>query len=145
MDDEPWGFAPFHYGRWAWYRSVWLWVPGPIHVRPVYAPALVAWVGGIGWFPQGPTSDGAGDESRRGSQTYPAAWAESIRKARKRSLIPATEPGAESAEESGTAAAPELEHRQAAADTSPSGEAGPLLVPYSSPNRIPRDETIWVP
>lgn len=66
VDAAPWGFAPFHYGRWAHVRSRWCWVPGPIHVRPVYAPALVAWVGGphasisvsfgpaIGWYPLGP-------------------------------------------------------------------------------------------
>lgn len=64
VEDEPWGFAPFHYGRWAYWRSGWCWVPGPVYVRPVYAPALVAWVGGVGiavgggpavgWFPLGP-------------------------------------------------------------------------------------------
>ena len=65
--DEPWGFAPFHYGRWALAGGAWLWVPGPSMVRPVYAPALVAWVGGgpganfsfsfgagVGWFPLAP-------------------------------------------------------------------------------------------
>ena len=25
---EPWGFAPFHYGRWVQYRGRWGWVPG---------------------------------------------------------------------------------------------------------------------
>jgi len=68
IDDAPWGFAPFHYGRWAYLSSRWCWVPGPIAVRPVYAPALVAFVGGggfrvsigtgpvagIAWFPLGP-------------------------------------------------------------------------------------------
>ena len=64
VDDEPWGFAPFHYGRWAYAGSRWCWVPGPVAVRPVYAPALVAFVGGVGisigggpgvgWFPLGP-------------------------------------------------------------------------------------------
>jgi hypothetical protein len=67
VEDEPWGFAPFHYGRWAFAGSGWLWVPGPSVVRPVYAPALVAWVGGgpgfnfsfsfgagVGWFPLAP-------------------------------------------------------------------------------------------
>jgi hypothetical protein len=66
IDDAPWGFAPFHYGRWAYLRSRWCWVPGPRHLRPVYAPALVGWVGGpsvsvsvafgsgVGWFPLGP-------------------------------------------------------------------------------------------
>ncbi|MBO0912098.1 MAG: FecR domain-containing protein, partial [Acidobacteria bacterium] len=63
VEDEPWGFAPFHYGRWAFVRGGWCWVPGPVAVRPVYAPALVAFVGGIsigvgtapvGWFPLAP-------------------------------------------------------------------------------------------
>ncbi|MHB8348285.1 MAG: DUF6600 domain-containing protein [Acidiferrobacterales bacterium] len=48
IDDEPWGFAPFHYGRWAYVGSTWAWVPGPVNVRPVYAPALVAFIGGGG-------------------------------------------------------------------------------------------------
>ena len=46
VDDEPWGFAPFHYGRWVNAGGRWGWIPGPADVRPVYAPALVAWVGG---------------------------------------------------------------------------------------------------
>jgi hypothetical protein len=65
VEDEPWGFAPFHYGRWAYVGANWLWVPGPAVVRPIYAPALVAWVGGapgvafsfgagVGWFPLAP-------------------------------------------------------------------------------------------
>jgi hypothetical protein len=76
VDDAPWGFAPFHYGRWVNVRGAWGWVPCPprtvavAYVRPVYAPALVAWVGGphfavgvgvgggvgvnVGWFPLGP-------------------------------------------------------------------------------------------
>ena len=67
VDDEPWGFAPFHYGRWAFVQTRgWVWVPGAVVARPVYAPALVAFVGGpnwsvsvrsgapIGWFPLGP-------------------------------------------------------------------------------------------
>jgi hypothetical protein len=60
VDDAPWGFAPFHYGRWAYVGGYWGWVPGPVSVRPVYAPALVAWVGGgalgggVAWFALGP-------------------------------------------------------------------------------------------
>ncbi len=69
VEDEPWGFAPFHYGRWAEVGGGWCWVPGPVVVRPVYAPALVVFVGGprfgmsvsfggggggVGWFPLGP-------------------------------------------------------------------------------------------
>ncbi len=47
IDDAPWGFAPYHYGRWAYIHSGWCWVPGPrLHTAPVYAPALVAFVGG---------------------------------------------------------------------------------------------------
>ncbi len=63
VDDAPWGFAPFHYGRWAYVGNRWGWCPGEIAVRPIYAPALVAFVGGgvaigistgpIGWFPLG--------------------------------------------------------------------------------------------
>jgi hypothetical protein len=47
VDDAPWGFAPFHYGRWVSAYGRWGWVPGPRESRPVYAPALVAWVGGV--------------------------------------------------------------------------------------------------
>jgi hypothetical protein len=63
VDDRPWGFAPFHYGRWIWTGSAWGWVPAPppapgaVYVAPVYAPALVAWVGAgatIAWFALGP-------------------------------------------------------------------------------------------
>jgi hypothetical protein len=65
VDDAPWGFAPFHYGRWVWLHNYWAWAPGPRIARPVYAPALVAFVGGsqwsvsigsgpsVGWFPLG--------------------------------------------------------------------------------------------
>ena len=60
VDDAPWGFAPFHYGRWAYIGNSWGWIPGPVAERPVYAPALVAWVGGgavgggVAWFALGP-------------------------------------------------------------------------------------------
>ncbi len=64
VDSAPWGFAPFHYGRWAYIHNRWGWCPGPIHGRPYYAPALVAFLGGgtrgfsagapVGWFPLGP-------------------------------------------------------------------------------------------
>jgi hypothetical protein len=66
IDDAAWGFAPFHYGRWAYVAGGWVWVPGIVVARPVYAPALVAFLGGpnwrfdlsvgapVGWFPLGP-------------------------------------------------------------------------------------------
>lgn len=46
VDDASWGYAPFHYGRWVQWQGRWGWVPGPPVVRPVYAPAFVAFVGG---------------------------------------------------------------------------------------------------
>ncbi|WP_066736378.1 DUF6600 domain-containing protein [Cupriavidus sp. D384] len=64
IDDAPWGFAPSHYGRWAYFGSRWGWVPGPVAVRPCYAPAVVGFVGsasirigggpGVAWYPLGP-------------------------------------------------------------------------------------------
>jgi hypothetical protein len=60
IDNASWGFAPFHYGRWVNLGGVWAWVPGNPAPRPVYSPALVAFVGGAGfgvgvaWFPLGP-------------------------------------------------------------------------------------------
>jgi len=72
VDDQPWGYAPFHYGRWETVAnsrctSSWAWVPGPIVAQPVWAPALVAFVDGAAldltqgpnveaWFPLGPTA-----------------------------------------------------------------------------------------
>jgi hypothetical protein len=49
VEDEPWGYAPFHYGRWVYYDNYWGWAPGPIYARPYYSPALVAWFGGPSW------------------------------------------------------------------------------------------------
>jgi hypothetical protein len=47
IDDQPWGFAPSHYGRWAMLRGHWAWTPGQWGAaRPVYAPAVVGWFGG---------------------------------------------------------------------------------------------------
>jgi hypothetical protein len=46
VDANPWGFAPFHYGRWVSYRGRWCWVPGAYVARPAFSPGLVAWVGG---------------------------------------------------------------------------------------------------
>ncbi|MGC2252065.1 MAG: DUF6600 domain-containing protein, partial [Acidobacteriaceae bacterium] len=64
VDADAWGFAPFHYGRWTDLGSRWGWIPGPPGVSPVYAPAMVAFVGGAsfageagtplaGWIPLG--------------------------------------------------------------------------------------------
>ena len=65
---DPWGWAPFHYGRWFWGGgNGWCWYPGPLHVRPYWSPALVAFFGfggfhagigfggpGFGWVPLAP-------------------------------------------------------------------------------------------
>src|ERR1039457_2711383 len=60
VDDAPWGFAPFHYGRWVDWNGGWGWAPGPLgYWDPYYSPALVGWIGGGGfgfgggWFPLG--------------------------------------------------------------------------------------------
>jgi hypothetical protein len=61
---EPWGFAPYHYGRWGWYGGRWGWFPGPIVGPAIYGPAFVGFLGGgfgfgfgvgfgVGWFPLG--------------------------------------------------------------------------------------------
>src|SRR5579883_2777973 len=75
VDNDPWGFAPFHYGRWVELGGRWCWTPG-VAVEavgappyPVYAPALVSFIGigigvgitaallssaRVGWVPLGP-------------------------------------------------------------------------------------------
>lgn len=44
IDDAPWGWAPFHYGRWVSIDGFWAWAPGPVVRRPIYSPALVAFM-----------------------------------------------------------------------------------------------------
>jgi hypothetical protein len=51
VDQAPWGWAPSHYGRWVSISGRWAWVPGPRVARPVYLPAVVAFVG-FGGGPQ---------------------------------------------------------------------------------------------
>ena len=45
---EPWGWAPYHYGRWSWVAGYgWCWIPGS-----VFAGAWVSWSWGslyVGW------------------------------------------------------------------------------------------------
>jgi hypothetical protein len=70
IDNMPWGFAPFHYGRWIRFHDRWAWTPGAapqpgvaVVVGPVYAPALVAFASGgiavgaggpiVVWYPLG--------------------------------------------------------------------------------------------
>ncbi|MGB7283626.1 MAG: DUF6600 domain-containing protein [Candidatus Acidiferrum sp.] len=61
---EPWGFAPYHYGRWGLIGGRWGWYPGPVFGPAIYGPAFVGFLGGgfgfgfgvgfgVGWFPLG--------------------------------------------------------------------------------------------
>ena len=72
VDHAPWGYAPFHYGRWAHIGGRWGWRPGEYVARPVWAPALVGWAGGPGW----------GFSASYGSPVYgwvPLGWGEPYR------------------------------------------------------------------
>ena len=72
VEAEPWGFAPFHYGRWANFGGRWGWVPGPPpsafgggvqpSIRLPWSPSWAEGGGGLSgvigaiaaWFPLGP-------------------------------------------------------------------------------------------
>jgi hypothetical protein len=59
VDSAPWGFAPFHYGRWIFARNRWMWVPDSRTDRVTYSPALVAFYGGgasgsVSWYALAP-------------------------------------------------------------------------------------------
>ena len=58
VSTEPWGYAPYHYGRWAFVGDRWYWVPDRASEQPAYSPALVAFIpfdqNQIGWVPLGP-------------------------------------------------------------------------------------------
>jgi hypothetical protein len=56
VSDEPWGWAPYHYGRWAWdeQNDGWIWIPGRC-----WSPAWVDWREGdgyLGWAPLPPAA-----------------------------------------------------------------------------------------
>src|SRR5207248_2698328 len=63
---DPWGWAPYHYGRWFHSGFGWAWYPGPIYGRHYWSPALVAFFGfghgggfgfgfgNVGWVPLAP-------------------------------------------------------------------------------------------
>ena len=56
VSDEPWGWAPYHYGRWAWDEQYdgWIWIPGRC-----WSPAWVDWREGdgyLGWAPLPPAA-----------------------------------------------------------------------------------------
>lgn len=102
VDEAPWGFAPFHYGRWVYWRDRWCWTPGQYVARPVYAPALVAWVGGgnwnvsvsiggpvVGWVPLAPREVFV--PYYRHSQTY-VERVNIVRPGQPRPVLPRSEP-----------------------------------------------------
>ncbi len=76
IGNEPWGFAPFHYGRWTLHGGRWGWIPGSPVVRPVYAPALVAFAGGTRFSAAGANAGrgGNGNGSGTGGTSGIAAW-----------------------------------------------------------------------
>jgi hypothetical protein len=87
VDAAPWGFAPSHYGRWAYLDGGWGWAPGDYVAAPAYAAALVAFLadpGGlvagrargpvVGWFPLGPGETANGNTAfanRRATTVVP--------------------------------------------------------------------------
>ena len=59
VSNEPWGYAPYHYGRWVTAGDRWYWVPDGAATQPAYAPALVAFLppaqdNFVGWVPLAP-------------------------------------------------------------------------------------------
>ena len=58
MSHDPWGWAPYHYGRWFYSAPHgWCWFPGPVHSRHYWSPALV---GFFGWGSGGGVGVGLG-------------------------------------------------------------------------------------
>lgn len=53
--NEPWGYAPYHYGTWFVYNNAWWWAPGP--QQQYWSPAVVSFSsynGQVGWCPLAP-------------------------------------------------------------------------------------------
>lgn len=87
VDNAPWGFrAVALRALGARLESRWGWIPGPRNVRAIYAPALVAFVGGhhagasslsfgdrapVAGFPLGPRGDA--ELPRKAATTSPAS------------------------------------------------------------------------
>jgi len=58
ISNEPWGYAPYHYGRWTYASNEWFWVPETVSTYPAYSPALVAFIpvsqSTVAWVALGP-------------------------------------------------------------------------------------------
>jgi hypothetical protein len=58
VNDEPWGWATYHHGRWVWDGSYWVWSPYGYYRwrRSWWQPAMISivtWNGRVIWFPLG--------------------------------------------------------------------------------------------
>lgn len=56
VNDEPWGWATYHHGRWVWDSGYWVWTPYSYYRwrRSWWRPAMVAivtWNGSVCWYP----------------------------------------------------------------------------------------------
>jgi hypothetical protein len=58
VNDEPWGWATYHHGRWVWDNNYWVWCPYGYYRwrRSWWQPAMISivtWNGSVIWFPLG--------------------------------------------------------------------------------------------
>ncbi len=58
VNDEPWGWATYHHGRWIWDGAYWVWTPyaNARWRRSWWQPAMISivtWNGRVIWFPLG--------------------------------------------------------------------------------------------
>ena len=62
VNDEPWGWATYHHGRWVWDNNHWVWTPyaNVRWRRSWWQPAMISivtWNGRVIWFPLGYDDD----------------------------------------------------------------------------------------
>jgi hypothetical protein len=62
VNDEPWGWATYHHGRWIWDNGYWVWTPYAYARwrRSWWQPAMISivtWNGRVIWFPLGYDDD----------------------------------------------------------------------------------------
>jgi hypothetical protein len=62
VNDEPWGWATYHHGRWIWDNGYWVWTPyaNARWRRSWWQPAMISivtWNGRVIWFPLGYDDD----------------------------------------------------------------------------------------
>ncbi len=58
VNDEPWGWATYHHGRWVWDNNNWVWTPYGYYRwrRSWWSPGMISigtWNGRVIWFPLG--------------------------------------------------------------------------------------------